>query len=162
MIKENVFDGRRLFTTTAPTDYSIKQIGTQDFARSTKHFLDECFRGAISLDIDSEAFGYVEISVRGFAYLIKLILSKIYGKSVLTATLSFTKKRVIFSIDFGVSADECDLCDTAAVGERCGLISEIEGSVLNFYANIKPSTLISLYARDSMSALAVYNEVFYL
>lgn len=162
MIKENIFDGKRLFTTTVPTDYSIKQVGTREFARSTERFLNECFRGAIELTVDCDAFGYVEISVRGFAYLVKLVLSKIYGNRVLSASLSFTKSQLIFSINFGESCEEYDLSDTILAGEKCGLTSVRESNKLIFYAPVKPNTLISLYAHDEIYSLALYNEVFYI
>ena len=162
MIKENIFDGKRLFTTTAPTDYSIKQVGTQEFARSTERFLNESFRGAIELTVEQNAFGYVEISVRGFAYLVKLVLSKIYGKRVLRASLTFNRSNVVFSIDFGESAEECDLTDTIYAAQRCGLASERVANKLIFCASVKPNTVISLYARDEIYSLALYNEVFFI
>ena len=162
MIKENIFDGKRLFTTTQPTDYTIKQIKTHEFAQSTERFLTECFRGAIDITVAQDAFGYVEISMRGFAYLVKLILSKIYGKRVLTASLSFTKERVKFSIDFDDGAEEDDLADVLLAADKCGLTSEKIGNRLNFYASVKQSKVISLYARDGIYTLSVYNEVFFI
>ena len=162
MVKENIFNGKRLFTTTVPTDYTIKRIKTHDFATSTERFLNECFRGAIELSISQDAFGYVEISVYGFAYLLKLVLSKIYGKRVLKSSLSFTRERIIFSIDFDFNAESFDFNDTVLAAKKCGLISEKIGNKLNFYANVKQSGVVSLYARDEIYTLSVYNEVFYL
>ena len=161
MIRENIFDGKRLFTTTVPTDYTLKTVKTHEFASSIERFLNECFRGAIELSIAPDAFGYIEISVHGFAYLMKLVLSKIYGKRVLKSSLSFTRERIIFSIDFDCSAEGFDLNDTIFAAERCGLISERIANKLNFYANVKHNSIISLYARDEIYTLSVYNEVFF-
>ena len=162
MIKENIFGGKRLFTTTEPTDYRIKKIAANEFARSTRRFLDECFRGAIDLTVAEDAFGYVEISVYGFAYLVKLVLSKIYGKRVLNASLSFTRKMIEFTVDFDTDAEGDDLADTVSAATRCGLVSETEGKRLRFYAPVRQSDLVSLYARDSIYSLSVYNEVFFI
>lgn len=162
MIKENIFGGKRLFTTTEPSDCNIKKISASEFARSTERFLNECFRGAIDLTIDDDAFGFVEISVHGFAYLVKLVLSKIYGKRVLKSSLTFTRESILFSVDFGSDAEEDDIKDTLAAAKRCGMTGEANDSRLVFYAPVLPNTLISLYARDSIYSLSVYNEVFFI
>ncbi len=161
MIKENIFGGKRLFTTAEPTDYKIKKISANEFARSTERFLNEGFRGAINITVNKDAFGYVEISVYGFAYLTKLVLSKIYGNKVLSASMDFTRQRVVFSVDFGTEADESDISDTVYAAKRCGLECEIDGARLNFSAEVKQSSVLPLYARDSIYSLSIYNEVFY-
>ena len=162
MIKENIFGGRRRFTTTEPTDYRIRKISVHEFARATEKFLSEGFRGAIDVKITSETAGYVEISVYGFAYLVKLVLSKVYGNRVLSARMDFTKERISFSVDFGADADEDDVADTVRAGEKCGLICQKDKTRLNFYAETKQSPTVSLYARDGIYSLSVYNEVFFI
>ena len=161
MIKENTFGGKRLFTTAEPADYKIKKLSVNEFARSTERFLNEGFRGAINITIDKDTFGYVEISVYGFAYLTKLVLSKIYGNRMLMASMHFTRQSVVFSIDFGTEADESDISDTVYAAKRCGLECEQDGARLNFSARVTQSQILPLYACDSVYSLSIYNEVFY-
>ena len=162
MITENIFGGKRLFTTTEPTNYKIRKTKAHELASSTKRFLDECFRGAIELSIAENTFGYVEISVYGFAYLVKLVLSKVYGERVLHASISFTRQSVVFNVEYGKDADDGELADAISIAQRSGLSIEQDGSKLIFCAPVKQSDLITLYARDGIYSLSVYNEVFFI
>lgn len=77
-----------------PTDYKKVNLSVADFTYSLSTFTYEHFRGAFDLVTDGLPFGSVNVSLDGLAYFIKLLLTEIYGKYKLRASIRCSQSSI--------------------------------------------------------------------
>ncbi len=81
-----------------PTEYKKTRLSVADFTYSLSTFIYEHFRGAIDLITDGLPFGAVNVSADGLAYFIRLLLTEIYGKYKVMASIHCSQTSIQLQI----------------------------------------------------------------
>lgn len=141
-----------------PQDFSIRKISCLDFFNSTSAFIENNFAGAIKIDFPESYKGFIHISPRGFAYFIFLLLSEIYGKSMVNVKIAASDSEITLKIDSQIKIEhKSQLIDTAV---RSGFSVTEEENSLTLKTSLKLTQETFVYATDNLELINYYYEVF--
>ena len=141
-----------------PEDYSTRKLSCLDFFMSTHNFIEHNFAGAIKIDFPETCPGFIHISPRGFAYFIFLLLSEVYGNSMVNANVTSSDDEIIITLrGIGNPKREKQLADTA---ERSGFSVTRDGEslILRTPVNLTQETFV--YTGDALTLINYFYEVF--
>ena len=137
---------------------SFKEISCSDFFLSTKKFISDNFEGAMKIDFSETENGFINVSPRGFAFFIKLLLSEIHGNSMIYASMDNEDGRVCLRIEQkGGLAISKRLEDVA---ERSGFSVFRDRDSITLFTKINSPSVFTIHAKDSLTFIFYYYEVF--
>lgn len=157
----------RLISETIPDGFISKPVFVFDVFEATDEFLDENFRGAITVDSELTCDGYVHISPDGFAFFHKVLLNAIFGESVVHMKMStdagIFKVQSSWKIYNKIShADLALLRSTAELsGFKMTLSEEGEFGNLTLEVPIKKSPTLAIYAVSAARMREAFTRVFF-
>ena len=141
-----------------PEDFSIRKFSCFDFFASVNSFIEHNFAGAIKIDFPESYRGFLHISPRGFAYFISLLLSEIYGKSLVTVDVSASDTEVILNISYKEKLKrEKQITDVA---ERSGFSVTHGDNTIILRTPVKLTQEAFVYAGDVLELINYFYEVF--
>lgn len=145
-------------TIPEPEDFSLRKFSCFDFFTSTNSFIEHNFRGAVNIDFPETCKGFVHISPRGFAYFISILLSEIYGNSMVNAQVTSSDTDVIITIK-GVAAQK-RIRQLENIAERSGFSVIKSGNDLILKTPVSITQEMFVYARDILELINYFYEVF--
>ena len=141
-----------------PEDFSMRKLSVFDFFTSIHSFISHNFAGAIKINFPERYKGFIHISPRGFAYFISLLLSDIYGNSMVNVDVLSDDEKIIMHIDgIGALKRKNRLFDIAV---RSGFSVTEENDRLILSAPVKITQESFVYADNMLELINYFYEVF--
>ena len=142
------------------SDYSLTELSTSSFIKSLSTFSEEHFRGLLSLDVITNDSGILTVCTDGFAFFLKLLLFRVYGRSEVKATLNCDRNTM--SIAFDLGGVKIDLDGLGDIAERSGFtIDSTDDFAIKIIAKVKRTHAIRVYAGDTEALIrALYASFF--
>lgn len=78
----------RMISEGVPSDFSHQMLPASSIYSAVEDFFDEYFRGAVIIDGDRIAPGYLDMSADGLAFFFKLLFKAAYGESTVKINIS--------------------------------------------------------------------------
>ena len=133
-----------------PESFTMNRMSSADFAHTLTSFLDEYFRGAISVITDGCPFGSVVIAPEGVAHLIRLILKEVYGKYLVGASIILGQGDIKIKIKHRERSLNFDYI--TKIAEKSGFsVIEDNDHTLILSAKVEPEKRLVLYAISAAS-----------
>ncbi len=157
----------RLISETVPDEFTSKSISIFDVFQATDEFFDDNFRGAITVDNELAADGYIDISPEGFAFFHKVLLNAIFGESVVRVRMlcdgSIFKVEANWKIYNNISKDDLALLRSTAnlSGFKITLRETDEDGNLILEAPVRKSAQLALYAVSAARMREAFTRVFF-
>lgn len=141
-----------------PKDYSKQRFSCYDFFRSVYQFVTRNFEGAITLDFPESFDGTVNISPRGFAYFLRVLLAEVFGNALVRTRFNVSDNVVSFTLS--VPEDLKCISTLKAIAEKSGFSFEAEnGKIILSTESLYDATLY-VYAHDILKFIGYLYEVF--
>lgn len=141
-----------------PKDYSKQRFSCYDFFKSVYQFVTRNFEGAITLDFPERFDGTVNISPRGFAYFIRVLLAEVFGNALVKTHFTVSDNEISFTLS--VPEDLKCISTLRSVAERSGFLFEAEkGKIILRTESLYDATLY-VYAHDILRFINYLYEVF--
>ena len=156
-------DGERHYriTSVGPDKIKKERMHVLDFTVSVTDFLNEHFRGAMSVYVEGMPFGYAEVSPDGLAYFIKLLLIEILGEHMLHASITCSQRQIRIDVNAGGRTLELDWALHIAEKSGFSLTDEGDGKYV-LTAPVIPERRPSVYAHSRREFYFIMRDVFLL
>ena len=141
-----------------PADFSIRKLSCFDFFTSTESFTEYNFENTLDIEFPENLSGYVNISPRGFAAFLRLLLSETYGKAVKAAKIYTTDKEIVISIPKDIAFT--DLNKLTSLAERSGFSSSEREDALTFSTPMTMTQEFFIFANEGLELINYYYEAF--
>ena len=143
------------------SDYTRTEFSSSDVIRSLSTFSEEHFRGILSLEVVSNDSGIITICADGLAFLLKLLLYRVFGRTEIKATVSCERRQMLITLDLG--GIEIDLTGMCEIAERSGFKAEItDAFVITLTTEVKRTHALRIYAGDADALLHTLYAVFFM
>lgn len=146
------------FSYVEPKDYSKKIFACHDLFNSVALFLMRNFDGAIKLKFPQSFYGDVDISPRGFAYFIRVLLAEVYGNYLVQAEFTASDEEIAFSLEVPKNL-KC-LSELKAIAEKSGFSFESEDGKITIRTKCVENYVLYVYAHDNLKFINYLMEVF--
>ena len=159
-MKRKTLLGRRL-SDAVPGTPEIRIVKATALEEAISKLVGENLRGAAILSVTADADGYVEASIAHLAYYLRLITKEANEKFIpeFTVRISRTSFDVLISPLDKISDSALSLIDRTAAA--AGFRVHGEGNSLCLSAELKSSTLVSLYAPMPDGIYETFLQVFF-
>lgn len=158
----------RLISETIPDEFITKTVSVGDIFEATDEFFDDNFRGAITVDNELTADGYVNISPDGFAFFHKVLLNAIFGESVVRLRMLCENSCFLVEARWKVykSISNSDLALLRSTANLSGFSmtlneDEKEGK-LTLSMPIRATPYLAIYAVSIAKMREAFTRVFFL
>ena len=142
------------------SDYSLTELSTSSVIKSLSAFAEEHFRGLLKLEVVNNDSGIVTICTDGFAFFLKLLLVRVYGKSEIKATLNCDRHTM--SITFDLCGVAVELDGLTEIAERSGFSAErTDDFVIKLTASVKRTHALRVYAGDTEALIRALYATFF-
>ncbi len=142
------------------SDYTLTELSTSSFIKSLSTFSEEHFRGLLSLKVINNDSGIVTVCTDGFAFFLKLLLFRVYGRSEIKATLNCDRHTM--SIAFDLQGVKIDLDGLSEIAERSGFSIDTGDFAINLIAKVKRTHALRVYAGDTEALIRTLYAVFFM
>lgn len=143
-----------------PSGYTRTEFSSSDVIKSLTTFSEEHFRGILSLEVVANDSGLVMISADGFAFFLKLLLFRVFGRAEVKATVECERHAMHVTFDLcGVDIETKQLFEVA---ELSGFsVERLGDSVIRLTTEVKRTTALKIYAGDREALLRHLYAVFF-
>lgn len=141
-----------------PKDYFKQSFSCYDFFNSVYKFLMGNFEGAITIDFPKSFKGAVNVSPRGFAYFIRVLLTEIFGNALVRGEFNIYDGEVVFSLKVPITL-KC-LPELKSIAQKSGFSFEAEEGSITLRTKCIEDTMLYVYAQDKLSFINYLYEVF--
>ncbi len=143
-----------------PSSYRRTECSTSDVIKSLTTFSEEHFRGILSLEVTAHESGQIMIAADGFAFFLKLLLYRVFGRAEVKATVEC--ERYAMHITFYLCGVDIETAQLFEVAEHSGFTVECCGdAVIRLTTEVKRSNVLMVYAGDQDVLLRHLYAVFF-
>ncbi|MBQ8689865.1 MAG: hypothetical protein IJ515_05845 [Clostridia bacterium] len=146
---------------TSPSECRIVTFSSLEFTSAVEKFINSNFRGLIDLEITNNAMGYIDVSARGFAHFLKMLLTEINAKAEISAKIKCSPDLVEIKVDCGDIS--VDFSQMIKIAEQSGfkLKKNPSGTIIELYTPIRTSSYMCIYSSGPMHIMNALIEVFF-
>ena len=142
-----------------PTVLSVKRLGLE-----AKKFLEENFRGLVSLTIEVTEQEYINANLDFTVYALKLLIMKNHARSMIKVNFSCDYSRFVIKVDTGIDLadDQSSTFKIYKVARDAGFSVTHTGSVMTLVAPLLRAHDLSIFTkRAEVSAImAAFARIF--
>ncbi len=143
------------------SDYTRTELKSTDMIKSLCTFSEEHFRGIFSLEIENNDSGTIIIAADGFAFFLKALLCRVYGRAEVKASVNC--ERCAMHITFDLCGIDIDTASLFEIAEKSGFTVTVLGdSVFKLTTEVKRSATLTVYAGDAEAFLRYLYATFFI
>ena len=150
----------RRFSDSTPDNIVIKTLPAQEVLLGTRRFINENLRGLVEFKAKEAAHGFINVSVRGLAYMLRVMLEQIYAREILTVKIiaSYDSLKITFTGAEGLYNSKTAM----KLAENAGFpITKIEDGVLIIETPTRLTKELTVYANTNRRVTREFYEVFF-
>ncbi len=161
------YDLNRRISPEDPKAFEATIFESRQIYTEIHEFFEDNFKGAITVDFEESATGFLVTSAVAIAYFFKYLLNAVFGRTAIRVKMRAVEKH------FGIEVrwrKACELTDrdelllrhiarTANFTLELDRKSEICSAVLD--AELMPSRTVTIYANTSRHIINAFNGVFF-
>ena len=143
------------------SDYTRTEFKSTDIIKSLCTFSEEHFRGILNVEIENNDSGMITVAADGFAFFLKMLLYRVYGRAEVKATVNCERRAMHVTFDLcGIDIDTAGLFEIA---ENSGFAVTVLGdSVFRLTTEVKRTSTLKVYASDAEAFLRYLYATFFI
>lgn len=164
-MKKTAFYSKYHISDVKPIDVTRRSVSASDFAKVTKRFLNDNFRGLcrVESEVPEHNNVYIIVSEDQITYFFKIMLSYILPDRCVDINTAIEDNQFIIKIssDTHLPFSPPDALEILKIAKRAGFWANITDESIVLYTKANLSMTFKVYATSTNKLEAKFNEIFF-